>query len=140
MSNDPKDLIPRIYSEMSAGNLDALDELLADDLVEHEETPGLEPTKEGVKQFFAMFLAAFPDLSMKADQLISEGDIVCARATMTGTHNGEFMGIPATGKPVEVKMIDIVRVRDGQAVEHWGLTDSMALMQQLGAIPEEAPA
>ena len=140
MSNDPKDFIPRVYSEVSAGNLDALDELLADDLVEHEETPGLEANKEGVKQFFAMFLAAFPDLEMKADQLISEGDIVCARATMTGTHNGEFMGIPATGKRVEVKMIDIVRVRDGQAAEHWGLTDSMTMMQQLGAIPEQAPA
>ena len=140
MSDDTKSLVRRLYAEVSAGNLDALDELISDDMVEHEETAGLEPTKEGVKQFFAMFRAAFPDLGMEAHEMLAEGDLVCVRGTMTGTHQGEFMGIPPTGKRVEMQLIDIVRVRDGQAVEHWGVTDALSLMQQLGAIPEEAPA
>ena len=140
MPEDSKTLMRRLYEEISAGNLDVIDELLADDMVEHEETPGLEPNKEGVKQFFAMFRAAFPDLRLEPHELISEGDLLCARATMTGTHQGDFMGIAPTGKRVEMQLIDIVRFRDGQAVEHWGVTDAMAMMQQLGAIPEEAPA
>ena len=140
MSNDPKDFVRRVYSEVSAGNLDALDELLADDLVEHEVIPGLAPNKEGVKQFFAMFRAGFSDLQMEPHEMLSEGDIVCARVITTGTHTGEFMGVPPTGKRIEMDTIDIVRVRDGQAVEHWGVTDTMTMMQQLGAIPEQAPA
>ncbi len=140
MSEDPKSLMRRLYQEVSAGNLAALDELLADDLVEHEEFPGLEPNKEGVKQFFAMFRSAFPDLRMEPHEMLAEGDLVCARMTVTGTHQGEFMGVPPTGKKIEMEGIDIVRTRDGQATEHWGVMDAMAMMQQLGAIPEQAPA
>lgn len=140
MSNDPKDLLRRFYSEVSDGNFDALDELLADDVVEHEEFPGLEPNKEGVKQFFAMFRSAFPDFRMEPHEIIAEGDLVCARMTFSGTQQGEFMGVPPSGKRIEMQAIDIVRFRDGQAIEHWGVTDSMSMMQQLGAIPEQAPA
>lgn len=139
MPEDPKSLLRRLYDEVNAGNLAAMDELLADDLVEHEETPGLEPNKEGVKQFFAMFRSAFPDLHMEPHEMLADGDLVCARITTTGTHQGEFLGIPPTGKRIEVEAIDIVRMRDGQAVEHWGVTDTIAMMQQLGAIPEQAP-
>jgi predicted ester cyclase len=72
--------------------------------------------------------------------MVAEGDLVSARFVFTGTHQGEFMGVPATGKRVEVEGFDLVRVRDGRATEHWGQMDAMALMQQLGAIPAEAPA
>lgn len=140
MTNDPKNLLRHFYSEVSAGNLDALDELVADDVVEHEEFPGLKPNKEGVKQFFAMFRSAFPDFRMEPHEIIAEGDLVCARVTFSGTQEGEFMGVPPSGKRVEMQAIDIVRVRDGQAIEHWGVTDSMTMMQQLGAVPEQAPA
>jgi predicted ester cyclase len=69
-----------------------------------------------------------------------EGDLAAVRLTMSGTHEGEFMGLAPTGRRMEIGAMDLIRVRDGQAVEHWGVTDTMTMMQQLGAIPEEAPS
>ena len=140
MPEDPKGLMRRFYDEVSAGNLSVIDELVADDIVDHDEFPGLEPNKDGVKQFFAMFTSAFPDLRMEPHEMISEGDLASARVTITGTHQGEFMGMPPSGKRIEVEAIDIVRIRDGQAAEHWGVTDMLTMMQQLGALPEQPAA
>jgi steroid delta-isomerase-like uncharacterized protein len=127
----------RLYDLINAGDIDGFGELLAEDFVEHEETPGLDPTKEGVKQFFHMYKAAFPDLRMEAQDVLMSGDKVVARARATGTHQGEFLGMPATGKHVDVQLIDIIRFdEDGLAREHWGVFDALALLQQLGAIPE----
>jgi steroid delta-isomerase-like uncharacterized protein len=126
----------RAYELINAGDIDGFGELLAEDFVEHEETPGLEPTKEGVKQFFNAYRAAFPDLHMDAQDVLASGDKVVARARATGTHQGEFMGMPATGNSVDVQLIDIIRFGDdGLAHEHWGVFDALAMMQQLGAIP-----
>jgi len=131
----------RAYDLINAGDIDGFGELLADDFVEHEETPGLEPTREGVKAFFRMYVAAFPDLHFDAEDMIASGDKVVTRARATGTHQGEFLGIPATGKSIDVQLIDIVRFGDdGLGHEHWGVFDAMAMMQQLGVIPEGAPA
>ena len=130
----------RIYDLINAGDIDGFGDLLADDFVEHEETPGLAPTKEGVLDFFRMYLAAFPDLRMEAEDVLSSGDKVVARVRVTGTHRGEFMGVPATGKRVDVQLIDIMRFGDdGLAHEHWGVVDALAMMQQLGAIPRDRP-
>ena len=131
----------RAYDLINAGDIDGFGELLADDFVEHEETPGLEPTREVVKVFFRMYVAAFPDLHFDAEDMIASGDKVVTRARATGTHQGEFLGIPATGKSIDVQLIDIVRFGDdGLGHEHWGVFDAMAMMQQLGVIPEGAPA
>jgi len=131
----------RCYELINAGDVDGFGELLADDLVEHEETPGIAPTKEGVQEFFRMYIAAFPDLRMDAEDVLTSGDKVVARVRCTGTHKGEFMGMPATGKGVDVQAIDIVRFGDdGLAHEHWGVSDVMAMMQQLGAVPTGTPA
>jgi len=125
-----------MYDLLSAGDIDGFGDLIADDFVEHEETPGLEPTKEGVKQFFHMYRAAFPDLRMEPQDVLASGDKVVARARATGTNQGEFMGMPATGKSVDVQLIDIIRFGDdGLAREHWGVFDALGMMQQLGAIP-----
>ena len=133
--------IRRMYDLLSAGDIDGFGDLIADDFVEHEETPGLEPTKEGVKQFFHMYRAAFPDLRMEPQDVLASGDKVVARARATGTNQGEFMGMPATGKSVDVQLIDIIRFGDdGLAREHWGVADQMRMLQQLGAIPEGPPA
>jgi steroid delta-isomerase-like uncharacterized protein len=131
----------RLYELLSAGDIDGFGDLIAEDFVEHEETPGLEPTKEGVKQFFRMYRAAFPDLRMEAQDILVSGDKVVARVRGTGTHQGEFMDMPATGKSFDVQLIDIIRFGDdGLAREHWGVFDALAMMQQLGAIPESPPA
>jgi steroid delta-isomerase-like uncharacterized protein len=131
----------RLYELLSAGDIDGFGDLVAEDFVEHEVTPGLEPTKEGVKQLFRMYRAAFPDLRMEAQDILVSGDKVVARVRGTGTHQGEFMGMPATGKSVDVQLIDIIRFGDdGLAREHWGVLDALTMLQQLGAIPESPPA
>jgi steroid delta-isomerase-like uncharacterized protein len=133
-----KALSRRFYAEVvNQGNLDLIDELVAEDFVEHEQMPGL-PTMgpEAVKAAFTMFLAAFPDLHIAADDVIAEGDKVVVRGTMSGTHKGEFMGMPATGKSFKAQVIDIVAFRDGKATAHWGTMDQVAMMEQLGLAPE----
>ena len=131
----------RLYELINAGDIDGFGDQLADGFVEHEETAGLEPTKEGVKQLFRTYRTAFPDLRMEAQDVLVCDDKVVARVRGTGTHQGEFMGMPATGKSVDVQLIDIIRFGDdGLAHEHWGVFDALAMMQQLGAIPERSPA
>jgi steroid delta-isomerase-like uncharacterized protein len=129
------------YDLLNSGDIDGFGDLLAEDFVEHEETPGLAPTKEGVLEFFRMYRAAFPDLQMRPEDVLVSGDTTVIRARATGTHEGELMGMPATGKSVDVKLIDIMKFDDaGKICEHWGLVDMLAMMQQLGAVPEGPPA
>jgi len=128
----------RAYDLLNAGDIDGFGGLLADDFVEHEETPGLAPTKEGVLEFFRMYRAAFPDLQMSAEEVLVGGDKTVTRARVSGTHQGEMMGIPATGKSIDVKLIDIMQFNDaGLICEHWGLSDMLSMMQQLGVVPED---
>jgi steroid delta-isomerase-like uncharacterized protein len=131
----------RCYELINAGELDAFGDLLADDFVEHEETPGLEPTREGVVQLFQMYRAAFPDLHMEVEDVISEGDKSVARVHATGTQEGEFMGMPASGRRIAINLIDVMRFDGaGKVSEHWGVLDALAMMQQLGLVPEGPPA
>lgn len=131
----------RLYELLNAGDIDGFGDHVAEDFVEHEVMPGLEPSRDGVKQMFRMYRAAFPDLRMEAEDVLVSGDKVVARVRATGTQQGEFMGLPATGKSVNVQLIDIIRFgEDGLAREHWGVFDALGMMQQLGAIPEAATA
>ena len=131
----------RLYELLNAGDIDGFGNQLTDDFVEHEETPGLQPNKEGVKQMFRMYQAAFPDMRMDVEEVLPSGDKVVGRIRATGTHTGEaFMGLPASGKSVNVELIDIMRFDDqGLVREHWGVLDALGMMQQLGAIPAMAP-
>ena len=130
-----------LYDRINAGDIDGFGERLADDFVEHEVTPGLAPTKSGVLDFFRMQRAAFPDMRMEVQDFVANGEKVVARVRFTGTHKGEFMGVPASGKSVDAQLIDIFRFGDdGHVLEHWGVVDSMAMMQQVGAEPEGPPA
>lgn len=128
--------IRRLYDLINAGDIDGFGRQLADDFVEREEVPGIPPTKDGVLQYFRLLLAAFPDMKMDLQDSFASGDKAVARLRISGTHKGEFMGIPATGKPVSMNLIDITRFGDdGLAREHWGVADQLAMMQQLGVIP-----
>jgi len=134
MSEENKALMRRFYQEVvNGGNLDLIDQFVAPDFVEHEVFPGLSADREGMKRFFVMMRSAFPDLRMDVDDLIAEGDKVVSRVTMRGTHKGEFMGIGPTGRTIVVPTVDIVCIAGGKAVEHWGVTDTAAMMEQLGA-------
>ena len=129
-----------LYGRLNSGDIDGFGELLSDDFVEHEDLIGLPRTREGVKEFFRIYRAAFPDMRMEPEDVLSEGDKVVVRARATGTNEGEFMGAPATGRSVDVQLIDILRFGDdGLVHEHWGVYDALAMMQQLGLAPAGAP-
>jgi steroid delta-isomerase-like uncharacterized protein len=126
----------RVDEIFNKGNVDAVAEYLAPDFVEHEVLPpGVPEGAEGLKVLTTMLRTAFPDLHAKIDDVIAEGDKVVLNMTWSGTQKGEFMGIPPTGKPVSIEVIDIIRLKDGKGVEHWGLMDNMGMMQQLGVVP-----
>jgi steroid delta-isomerase-like uncharacterized protein len=120
---------------LNRGNLDALDEFYAVDFVDHAAIPGTPPGIEGMRQTYNMILSAFNNIHVTIDDMIAEGDKVVLRVTATGTHAGEFMGIPSTGKSISIMEIRIYRIVSGKIVEHWGLLDQTAMMQQLGVVP-----
>jgi len=97
--------------------------------------PGVTPDREGGFAYLFGFMNAFPDSRVVIDDMIAEGDQVVTKKTFTGTHTGDFAGIPATGKKVTLQFVDIMRVRDGKIVEHWNCIDQLSFMQQLGVIP-----
>ncbi len=139
MSQENKALFERIIEEVfSQGNLAVADEIIAPDFIENDPMPGQEPGLAGVKAMVGVFRTAFPDIHITIEDLIAEGDKVVGRVTTHGTHQGQFEGIAPTGKQVTVKEIHIVRIANGKAVEHWGIEDSLGMMQQLGAVPEMA--
>jgi steroid delta-isomerase-like uncharacterized protein len=138
---DHADTLERMYDRINAHDVDGFCAYLADEFIEHEVTPGLAPTKDGVRGFFTMYMTAFPDLRFDPEDVISGGDKVVARVRCTGTQTGEFMGMPASGRTVDVEAVDIIRFGDdGLAHEHWGVFDALGMMQQLGAMPAPAPA
>jgi steroid delta-isomerase-like uncharacterized protein len=135
-------LIQEFYDELvSKGNLDRLDDFVTDDVVDHEQgMPGQPEGKEGVAFFVNAMRDAFSDLEATCDVTLESGDLACARVTITGKHTGEFAGVPATDKRVQIESVDIIRLDGDKCAEHWGVTDMMGLMQQIGAIPEPAAA
>jgi steroid delta-isomerase-like uncharacterized protein len=130
------DTMARFYDSVNARDVEAFMGELADDFVEHDEMPGLTPDKAGVRRSFESLLSAFPDLRFEVEDIFAADDKGVARIRITGTHEGEFIGIPATGRPIDVRGIDIIRFAEGKAVEHWGMSDMLKLLQQLGVVPE----
>jgi steroid delta-isomerase-like uncharacterized protein len=126
----------KTYDLISAGDIAGFGDLVAEDFVEHEQLPGLAGSKEGVLEYFGLLLSAFPDMRMTVEDLMDDGNKTMARVRATATHDGEFMGVPPTGKQVEIQLIDIMRFDgDGLVCEHWGVADMLSLMQQLGVVP-----
>ena len=131
-----KAVIRRFVEEVqNQKNWDAFDELNSSDFVNLSAPPGVPNDKEGGKMFLGAFINAFPDSYVTIEDMIAEGDQVVTKKTFTGTHTGEFSGIPPTGNRVSIQYVDIMRVRDGQIVEHWLSMDQLSFMQQLGVIP-----
>jgi steroid delta-isomerase-like uncharacterized protein len=136
-TEDNKALVRQLVEQVfGQGNISQVDELVAPDFLEREALPaGIPGGREGLKQLTATLRSAFPDFKARIDDILADGDKVVVRQTWTGTHKGEFMGIPPTGRNISVEVIDIIRLADGKFVEHWGVMDAMAMMQQLGAVP-----
>jgi steroid delta-isomerase-like uncharacterized protein len=131
-SAENRRLLERFYEEvMSGGNLAFIDEYCSADYVDHDDDLPA-PGREGLKQHVEMIRRGFPDTQVTVEDIVAEGDKVAVRTTARGTHMGEFMGVPPTGKQITISGMDITRFSEGKIVEHWGLVDAMAMMQQLG--------
>jgi steroid delta-isomerase-like uncharacterized protein len=127
----------RYFGAFEQGDTDLLDELLAPEYVNHSPaTPELPTGPEGVKGVVAMFRSGMPDLRVVIEDMIAEGDKVATRYTLEGTHEGELFGVAPTGQHLSIKSISIERVSDGKIREHWRITDSLEMMQQLGVVAE----
>jgi steroid delta-isomerase-like uncharacterized protein len=131
-----KELVRRYQEAHNSNNLDALNEIVAEDLLAHNLMPGVPHGLEGGKVVHQMAVAAIPDFHATIEDLIAEGDKVVARMTFSGSHTaGPFMGIPPSGRRFSFGAIAIFRIAGGKIVEHWGEEDSLGWLQQLGAIP-----
>lgn len=137
MSADPLKVRARqFFAEVwNAHNPDAVDEYLAEDFRQERPLPGVSPDRNGIKEWVRTTTEAFPDVSFSIDEQLGEGDTVVTRWTVRGTHEGSFMGIPATGKTIEVVGFTRTRYADGKAQSNYILRDTFGLMRQLGARP-----
>ena len=137
MSLEENKTIERRYMEevWTKGNLAAVDELVANNYVDHTPMLGGSPDLQGSKQFVTVVTAAFPDWHPTIEDMIAEGDKVVVRFRGSGTHKGEFMGIPPTGKQVTMMAIAIHRIAGGKIVENWLQADMLGMMVQLGVVP-----
>jgi steroid delta-isomerase-like uncharacterized protein len=117
------------------GDLAAVDRYFAIDYVDHTPLPGQAPGSVGYKEAVATIRSAFPDLHLILEDILCEGDKVALHYTMQGTHRGQFMGIPATGKPFSVTGMINARIAEGKVVERWANVDTLGLMKQLGIVP-----
>jgi steroid delta-isomerase-like uncharacterized protein len=140
MSDANKAVVRRLIDEVNKRNLGIIDELISDDYSNNDRFGSEAPGRQGVKDTLALFLRAFPDLHETTVELVAEGDKVVHRWTSRATHRGEFRGIAPTNRQVNMKGIEVFRIRDGKVTERWGLADSLGLLQQLGATLNTGPA
>ncbi|HMD81752.1 MAG TPA: ester cyclase, partial [Anaerolineales bacterium] len=126
---DNKNIIRRYQEAYNNNNLDALDEVVAVNVLTPKIMPGIPSGLEGAKAVHQRSLLGMPDFHTRIDDLVAEDDKVVARVTMTGTHTGDFWGFPATGNKVTFTGIYIARIENGKIVEHWGEEDGISLMQ-----------
>ncbi len=137
MSEESKALARRSWELVSQRNPDLLEEVYAADLVWHEPDQDVQGIEEA-KQYFSMYLSAFPDLNTTVEDAMAEGEKAVTRWTIRGTHQGEIEEFgPPTGRPVEIKGITIHRIEDGKIVEEWERYDNLSIMQQLGLASEQ---
>jgi len=120
---------------INQGQLERVDDLVAVDFVEVDALPGQHQGREGLKQVINTFRTAFPDINWVIDEMVAEGEKVFSRFTWHGTHRGEFLGVPATGKQITVKGMVVDRVVAGKMAESQILMDGLSMMRQLGVIP-----
>ncbi len=133
---DAEHVVRRLIGEgFSEGRLEVCDELIAHELVEHQDFgPDHAPGADGVRAVIRSLRDAFSDFRLTIEDLVVAGDIVWTRNVATGTHDGTFAGNPPTGRPIRVDVFDVLRVVDGRVVEHWGVPDRLGVLLQIGAM------
>jgi steroid delta-isomerase-like uncharacterized protein len=119
----------------SRGNFDVFEELFASDFLDHTPQPGRTPDRDGARELYRVLRTAFPDFRAEIHWQAADGDLVTTYKTYYGTHEGPFLGVAPTGRKIHFETVDVMRVRNGQIAEHWGVANLFSLMQQLGALP-----
>ena len=127
--------VERVEALFNRKEVDRVEEFVTPDFVNHEAWRGEDPGYEGFKLRLRRLHDAFPDFRLEVEDVIAEGDLVAYRATVTGTHRGALMGIPATNKSFRVQHMHFLRLREGRASEHWAVRDDLGMLQQLGLVP-----
>jgi ketosteroid isomerase-like protein len=123
------------------GDLSVVDEIVAPDLVEHQwGVPPGDSGPERIKRLIGGLHRSLSDLTCEIQHIVADGDMVWGHFRARSTHTGPFAGVPPTGKPVAIDVIDICRFADGKVVEHWGVPDRFAVLEQIGALPAPSPA
>jgi steroid delta-isomerase-like uncharacterized protein len=141
-SDPPNDIAANkaVYQRMvdevvNQGHFDVVDELFHEDYVDHVAPPGTPPGAEGVKAIFKMFRTGFPDVKFTIDQMVGEGSYVATLVHGEGTHTGQFIEFPPSGKHAVWRSVGFFRIEDGRIIEHWGIPDLLGLLIQIGIIP-----
>jgi len=124
-------LVEQVFNR---GNIDVADDLVAEDFYNHEAPDS--PGPEGFKASAVWLRSAFPDYQAEVQQLVVEGDLIVARLLVSGTHRGEFLGAPPTGRLFSVQHMHMYRIEDGKLAEHWACRDDLGQLTQLGLLPE----
>lgn len=137
MSQENKALVQGLHESIGNGDVNAINRIYSADAIYHGTGDMANADKDMFMQFISAVLEAFPGLKVTQEQVLADGDKVTYVNTYSGTHKGEFMGIPATGKEMSVRSIGIARILGGQIVEEWENFDELGMMQQLGIIPSE---
>ncbi len=125
----------RLGEAVNSGNLDAFHEVFAPSVIDRDPASDQSPGPEGFIHFFTGFRAAFPDLNVSVEQLVADDDNVAIAYTITGTHQGDFLGVPATGRRIKARGMQIARFENGLIVERWGSSDQLGILQQIGVDP-----
>ncbi|MCZ2404404.1 ester cyclase [Paenarthrobacter sp. Z7-10] len=126
----------RFAEGVNSGNFDVFDEVVAAESVDHDPAPGQGPGPQGFRDMFTELRTAFPDLHVEVEHLTATEDDVAFAYTITGTHQGELMGYPATGNSFRIRGMQIGRFADGKLVERWGSSDQLGMLTQLGLVPQ----
>ena len=131
-TEDNKKVVIRFNREfLEKGNKEVLKEIVDDSFINHTATGNFPKDKTGLIQFLDIFHKGFSSLRVEIHEQVAENDLVATRKTIHAVHSGEIMGHPATGKNVTMSVIDIVRIKDGKYMDHWGRNDIMQVIQQL---------
>ncbi len=119
---------------VNKGNLDVLHEVFAPNVVDHDPAPDQGKGPDGFIRFFTELRSAFPDLKIAPEKLMTDEDNIAIAYTITGTHQGNFLGIPATGKKIKARGLQIARFENGKIVERWGSSDELGILKQIGGV------
>jgi steroid delta-isomerase-like uncharacterized protein len=142
--DERKAVVQRFYDEVvNGGAFDVVDELFAEEFVNHDQNPAFSPGRPGIKELFSRLRTGFPDLFYRVDALLVAGDKVIDRGTATGTQTGPYGGMPPSGRRFEMKEMHIYTVRDGKITERWAIADALKMRQDLGiglSLPTPAAA